>query len=93
MWELSTPFVYVRWVLLKLGLADSRLFFVNNLVGFLVFISCRNIYGPCKCDGASAGGSAHDIQCLSPGDLRSLSSWCGLFSRVSRRGQAPRACL
>lgn len=48
MWELSTPFVYVRWVLLKLGMAESRLLAANNLLGFAVFFCCRNLYGPCE---------------------------------------------
>jgi hypothetical protein len=56
MWELSTPFVYARWVLLKLGKADSKLVTVNNLVGFLVFVLCRNIYGPSEFKGCTLRG-------------------------------------
>ncbi len=46
MFELSTPFINARWMLLKLGMAGSRLLALNNLVGFLVFFLCRNCYGP-----------------------------------------------
>lgn len=59
LWELSTPFVYVRWVLLKLGRADSRLLLLNNMLGFLVFVCCRNIYGPCECGMRCLGAGAY----------------------------------
>ncbi|GAB4814172.1 hypothetical protein N2152v2_001218 [Parachlorella kessleri] len=72
MWELSTPFVYVRWVLLKLGLANSRLFFMNNLVGFLVFISCRNIYGPLTSWDFYKASSA-DLASPRPGSFQPLT--------------------
>lgn len=48
MWELSTPFLYLRWVLLKLGKADSKLAMLNSAIGFIVFFLCRNCFGPCK---------------------------------------------
>ena len=46
MWEISTPWLYIRWMLLKAGLAESRWLTMVNTLFMLSFIGCRNIYGP-----------------------------------------------
>lgn len=46
MWELSTPFLYLRWVLLKTGRAEGRLMMPANLAFALSFFGCRIVYGP-----------------------------------------------
>jgi hypothetical protein len=46
MWELSTPMLYVRWVLLKAGHADKRYMAYANAAFALVFFGCRIVFGP-----------------------------------------------
>ncbi|PSC67686.1 DUF887-domain-containing [Micractinium conductrix] len=46
LWELSTPFMYIRWLMLKAGLAKSRGMMVANLAFMLSFFLCRNVWGP-----------------------------------------------
>jgi hypothetical protein len=45
MWEMSTPFVHVRWLLSARGLSSSRLYLVNGLAMVAVFFCCRNLWG------------------------------------------------
>lgn len=45
LWESSTPCVYVRWCLHKLGKADSRMYIVNGIAMVATFVLCRNIFG------------------------------------------------
>eukprot|EP00887_Chlorella_sp_A99_P002441 scaffold10.g2441.t1 len=45
LWELSTPFLYTRWVLLKAGFADSWMLSVTNGYFMLTFFLCRNVWG------------------------------------------------
>lgn len=46
MWELSTPFLYLRWVLLKSGRGETRLMGFANAAFALTFFGCRVVYGP-----------------------------------------------
>ncbi|KAI7837854.1 hypothetical protein COHA_008342 [Chlorella ohadii] len=46
MWELSTPLMYVRWLMLKAGLGKSALMPLVNVAFMLVFFGCRNVWGP-----------------------------------------------
>jgi hypothetical protein len=46
MWELSTPLLYVRWVLLKRGHAKGRWMPRANAAFVLAFFACRIVYGP-----------------------------------------------
>jgi len=46
MWELSTPFLYLRWVLLKTNRGDGPLMKPANVAFVLVFFACRVVYGP-----------------------------------------------
>ena len=46
MWELSTPFMYARWLLLKAGWGESQLLTVVNAAFMAVFFGCRNVWGP-----------------------------------------------
>ena len=48
MWEFSTPFLYVRWVMLKAGLGNSKMMPVANYAFVLAFFACRIVYGPSK---------------------------------------------
>jgi hypothetical protein len=46
LWELSTPFMHLRWFLYKIGRDKSVLYPLNALAGMLVFFLCRNCFGP-----------------------------------------------
>lgn len=45
LWELSTPFVHLRWFMLKAGAAKSRAYLINGLALVLVFFACRPVWG------------------------------------------------
>lgn len=46
MWELSTPLMYIRWLMLKSGLGASPALKAVNLAFAAVFFACRNVWGP-----------------------------------------------
>ncbi|KAL4440289.1 hypothetical protein ABPG75_003290 [Micractinium tetrahymenae] len=46
MWELSTPFMYIRWLMLKAGLGSSAAMPLANVAFMLVFFGSRNVWGP-----------------------------------------------
>jgi hypothetical protein len=46
MWELSTPFLYFRWYLIKSNMGDGRLMAVANVLFALAFFGCRVVAGP-----------------------------------------------
>lgn len=48
MWELSTPLLYVRWVLLKAGKSDNKWMPTANAAFMGAFFACRILYGPGK---------------------------------------------
>ncbi|CAD7695019.1 unnamed protein product [Ostreobium quekettii] len=45
MWEVSTPFVHLRWFLHKMDLGSTRIYFYNGLLMIISFFSCRCIWG------------------------------------------------
>jgi len=45
MWEMSTPFVNIRWLLSAMGRSDSTLYVANGLAMVAVFFCCRNLWG------------------------------------------------
>ena len=45
MWELSTPFLNIHWLLDKLGLTGSLLQFVNAMCLLLSYVTVRMIIG------------------------------------------------
>lgn len=45
LWELSTPFMHLRWVLYKIGKANTALYKYNALAGILIFFLCRVVWG------------------------------------------------
>jgi hypothetical protein len=48
MFEVSTPFVHMRWLLHKcLGKANSTLYKVNGIAMMAIFFACRIVYGSC----------------------------------------------
>ena len=47
MWELSTPFVYMRWFLFTLGKAESKAYIINGLLMVGTFFVARNVFGTC----------------------------------------------
>ena len=49
MWELSTPFVYMRWFLFTLGKAESKAYIINGLLMVATFFVARNVFGTCAC--------------------------------------------
>lgn len=48
MWELSTPFVYLRWFLHNLGYAKSPLYVANGFAMLISFFLARNVFGNCE---------------------------------------------
>lgn len=46
MWELSTPLLYLRWVMLKSGMAESKWMNYVNYSFMAAFLGCRIIFGP-----------------------------------------------
>ena len=53
MWELSTPFVYLRWFLHNLGYAKSPLYAANGFAMLISFFLARNVFGNCKSSSLS----------------------------------------
>ena len=47
LWELSTPFVQMRWALYKLGKTDTLLYKVNGMLMVLTFFGARIVCGTC----------------------------------------------
>lgn len=45
LWELSTPFVHLRWLLHKSGRDKKRIYVVNGLLMVVVFFLCRPVWG------------------------------------------------
>jgi hypothetical protein len=45
LWELSTPFMHLRWVLYKIGKGDTELYKYNALAGMGIFFLCRVVWG------------------------------------------------
>jgi hypothetical protein len=46
MWELSTPFMHLRWVLYKMAKDKGALYAANGAAGMLTFFLCRVVWGP-----------------------------------------------
>lgn len=46
MWELSTPFLYFRWTLIKTKRTDGILMSIANVLFALAFFGCRIVAGP-----------------------------------------------
>lgn len=61
MWELSTPFMYLRWIMLKAGFGGSLLMLAVNVAFMLAFFGCRIVWGP---------GEAQHARCCSFGPCR-----------------------
>ncbi len=45
MWEVSTPFVYMRWFLYTFGKSETKFYIVNGLLMVSTFFIFRNIMG------------------------------------------------
>ena len=45
MWEVSTPFVYMRWFLFTLGKSQTKAYIINGLLMVFTFFVFRNIMG------------------------------------------------
>lgn len=45
LWELSTPFLHLRWLLIQIGQGSSPLFDLVQKAGFVVFFLCRIVWG------------------------------------------------
>ncbi|EIE25025.1 hypothetical protein COCSUDRAFT_65066 [Coccomyxa subellipsoidea C-169] len=45
LWECSTPFVFMRWVLHTLGRTKDKFYLYNGLTMMAVFFLCRNLLG------------------------------------------------
>ena len=46
MWEISTPFLYFRWYLIKAGKGHTMLMHIANMLFAVAFFGCRIVYGP-----------------------------------------------
>ena len=46
MWELSTPFLYLRWFLIKTNRSNGTLMSIANVLFALAFFGCRIVAGP-----------------------------------------------
>ena len=66
MWELSTPFMYVRWMLLKAGWGESMLLTVVNVAFMAVFFGCRNVWGPSESISCHANADVRICDLLMP---------------------------
>jgi hypothetical protein len=45
LWELSTPFLHFRWLLIQIGQGSSPIFDLVQKAGFVVFFLCRIVWG------------------------------------------------
>ncbi|KAK9804464.1 hypothetical protein WJX73_004397 [Symbiochloris irregularis] len=45
MWEVSTPCVYVRWLLYHIDMHHTKLYVINGMLMLATFFCCRNILG------------------------------------------------
>lgn len=45
MWEASTPFVHLRWLLWKFGMAETKAYTINGICMILMFFCCRIVWG------------------------------------------------
>lgn len=45
MWELSTPFVHLRWLLHKMDMNNTRFYIINGALMILTFFASRCIWG------------------------------------------------
>ena len=45
LWELSTPFVQLRWVLQKMGLSESKVYMMCSLLMVITFSLARVVFG------------------------------------------------
>lgn len=45
LWELSTPFLHLHWVLQKVGKTDSTFYAINALAGMFAFFCSRIVWG------------------------------------------------
>lgn len=45
LWEFSTAFVHIRWMLYKLGHSSTKIYLVNGLALLASFFSCRILWG------------------------------------------------
>lgn len=59
MWELSTPFVYMRWFLFTLGKSGGRAYIVNGLLMVATFFVARNVFGTCEGPSPRPQGYQH----------------------------------
>lgn len=82
LWELSTPFVFMRWLLHSLGRHEGRLYMANGVAMIVVFFLCRNALGvgPPLAPVLSASCSYYPCPCL----LLQSSIWSGKALRMAK---------
>ncbi len=61
MWELSTPFVYMRWFLFTLGKSGSKAYIINGLLMVGTFFVARNVFGTCESSHLSPSRQSDDL--------------------------------
>lgn len=82
MWELSTPFVNVRWLLAKMGHDTSRLYVVNGLAMVVAFFLCRNVWGT-YCSVRFFQATQVELDSPRPGRFSAAGIWGYRIANVS----------
>lgn len=82
MWELSTPFVNVRWLLAKMGRDTSRLYVANGLAMVVVFFLCRNVWGT-YCSVRFFQATQAELDSPRPGGFSAGGIWGYRIANVS----------
>lgn len=68
LWEISTPFVQLRWILHKMGATETAAYVANGLLMVFSFGMVRVVYGTCAfiflptlpCDYIAISGSLYE---------------------------------
>ena len=82
MWEISTPFVNVRWLLHTMGLAHTQLYVANGLAMVAAFFCCRNVWG-IYCSVRFFGATQAELDNPRPGGFSPGGIWGYRVANVS----------
>lgn len=82
MWELSTPFVNVRWFLHASGRSAGRLYLANGLAMVAVFFCCRNVWGT-WCSVRFFQATQAELDAPRPGGFSAGGIWGYRIANVS----------
>jgi hypothetical protein len=82
MWELSTPFVHIRWLLSAVGRSDGSLYIANGLTMMAVFFCCRNLWGV-WCSYLFFGATQKELDAPRPDGFSPAGIWGYRIANVS----------